>query len=74
MSTKHIRTIHDFSRHRRDIEVTCYCGHKAVLSYVAVVGRFSRENWSIGLDSAAEHFRCSKCGSAPAYIGPQERQ
>jgi hypothetical protein len=73
MSTRHIRTIHDFSRHRRDVEVTCYCGHKAVLDFVRVAAVFSRKGWPIGLDSAAGRFRCSKCGSAPAYIGPQER-
>ena len=73
MSTRQIRTLHDFARHRRDIEVTCYCGHKAVLPYVPVLAKFSRENWPINLGSAARHFRCSNCGSAPAYIGPIER-
>ena len=73
MSTRQIRTLHDFARHRRDIEVTCYCGHKAVLPYHPVIAKFSRENWPIGLGSATEHFRCSKCGSSPAYIGPMER-
>ena len=73
MSTRVIRTIHDFARHRRDIEVTCYCGHKAVLDYRLVIARFSRESWPIGLGSAAGHFRCSKCGSSPAGIGPMER-
>ena len=65
MSSRIIRTIHDFARHRRDIELTYYCGHKAVLPYQHVVARFSREGWSISLDSAAGHFRCSKCGSSP---------
>ena len=73
MSTKQIRTIHDFSRHRRDIEVVCYCGHKAVLPYREVVARFSRGGWSISLGSAASHFRCSKCGSSPRQVGPMER-
>lgn len=73
MSTKQIRTIHDFSRYRRDVEVVCYCGHKAVLPHVAVVARFTREGWPISLGSALGHFRCSKCGSSPALIGPMER-
>ena len=73
VSTKQIRTMHDFARHRRDIEVTCYCGHKAVLPYREVIARFSAEGWSISLGNAAGHFRCSECGSAPAYIGPIER-
>ena len=73
MSTRQIRTLHDFARHRRDIEVTCYCGHKAVLPYVPVIAISSRENWPIGFGVAASYFRCSKCGSAPAFIGPRER-
>jgi hypothetical protein len=73
VSTRQIRTLHDFSRHRRDIELTCYCGHKAVLSHIAVVAKFARNNWPIALGSAAGHFRCSKCGSAPRQIGPMER-
>jgi hypothetical protein len=73
MSTRIIRTIHDFARHRRDIEVTCYCGHKTVLPYLPVVARFSAECWPVSLGSATNYFRCSKCGSSPAYIGPMER-
>jgi hypothetical protein len=73
VSTRAIRTIHDFARHRRDIEVTCYCGHKSLLPYSQVLAKFSREKWPISLGTAAQHFRCSKCGSAPAYIGPMER-
>lgn len=73
MSTKHIRTIHDFSRHRRDIEIVCYCGHTAVLPFTPVVQRFVRERWPISLGLAKGHFRCSKCGSSPAGIGPMER-
>ena len=73
MRTRQIRTLHDFARHRRDLEVKCYCGHKAVLPYREVIHKFSRENWPIGLGSAAQHFRCSNCGSSPAFIGPMER-
>ena len=73
MSTRVIRTIHDFARHRRDVEVACSCGHKAVLPYLQVVEKFSRERWAINLGSAAGHFRCSKCGSSPSYLGPMER-
>jgi hypothetical protein len=73
VSTKHIRTLHDFSRHRRDIEVICYCGHKAVLPFAPVIQRFSREGWPTSLGSALKHFRCSRCGSSPAQIGPMER-
>jgi pyrrolidone-carboxylate peptidase len=73
VSTKQIRTLHDFSRHRRDIEVTCYCGLKAVLPYREVVTKFSRAGWPITLEIAAGHFRCSKCGSSPRQIGPMER-
>jgi pyrrolidone-carboxylate peptidase len=73
VSTRQFRTIHDFSRHRRGIEVVCYCGHRAVLPYQAVMAKFSREGWPISLGSAAGHFTCSKCGSAPRQIGPMER-
>jgi hypothetical protein len=72
-STKQIRTVPDFSRHRRDLEVTCYCEHKGMLDFRHVAEIFSRKVWSIGLDSAVEHFRSSKCGIAPACIRPQER-
>lgn len=73
MSTRVIRSIYDFARHRRDIEVTCHCGHKAVLEHRAVVRRFVQEGWARSLGMAARHFRCSKCGGAPAFIGPIER-
>lgn len=73
MSTRQIRTLHDFARHRRDIEVTCYCGHKSVLPSHPLIERFNRENWPINLGTATARFRCSKCGSSPAYIGPMER-
>jgi hypothetical protein len=73
VSTKQIRTIHDFSRHRRDIELVCYCGHKAVLDFSPVVQAFARNNWPISLGLAAGYFRCSRCGSSPRLIGPLER-
>jgi hypothetical protein len=73
VSTKQIRSMHDFAGHRRDVEVVCYCGHNKVLPYRPVIAKFSRENWPTSLGSAAKHFRCSKCGSAPAHIGPMER-
>ena len=44
-----------------------------VLPYRPVIAKFSRENWPTSLGSAAKHFRCSNCGSSPAYIGPMER-
>jgi hypothetical protein len=43
VSSKQFRTIHDFARHRYDIELTCYCGHKAVLRVTPLVERFARE-------------------------------
>jgi hypothetical protein len=55
VSTRQIRTLHDFSRHHRNIEVRCYCGHKAVLPYQPVIDRFSREGWPISLGSAVGH-------------------
>ncbi|HYD23826.1 MAG TPA: hypothetical protein VEB68_03450 [Croceibacterium sp.] len=73
MSTRVFRTIHDFVRHRCDIEVTCYCGHRAVLARLEVVARFNREGWPIGLAGAASHFRCKACGSCPANIAPAPR-
>jgi hypothetical protein len=73
MGSKHFRTIHDFSRHRYDIELTCYCGHMAVLAFCPVVAKFAQEGWPITLGSAAGYFRCSQCGSSPRQIGPIER-
>lgn len=73
MGTKHFRSLHDFSRHRRDIELVCYCGHRAILSHIAVNRRFIERGWPTSLGSALERFRCSKCGSCPMQIGPMER-
>ncbi|QQN73187.1 hypothetical protein [Croceicoccus sp. YJ47] len=73
MSSKHFRTIHDFSRHGYDVELRCSCGHRAMLSGRAVVTRFHEMRWPIGLEGAAERFRCSVCGSLPQSIGPLAR-
>ena len=73
MSTKHVRSISDFSRFRKDVDVQCSCGHKATLPFGLVVGRFVTMGWPKGLGSALRHFRCSKCGSTAAHIGPKER-
>ncbi len=73
MSTRVIRTISDFSRHRIDIDVRCYCGHAGTLAYGPVVARFIREGWPGGLDAALGRFRCSMCGSRPKWIGPLPR-
>lgn len=73
MSTRQIRSLHDFARHGRDIELACACGHRAVLPHRAVIARFSRQGWPIGLGSALRRFRCSKCGGRPERIGPMGR-
>jgi hypothetical protein len=48
MGSKHFRTVHDVARHCYDIELRCYCAHKAVLRVTPVVERFVRANWPIG--------------------------
>lgn len=68
VSTSQIRTMHVIARHRRDIEVTCYWGHKAVQPFAQVLAKFSRENWSIGAAFSLLEMR-----QLPAYIGPRER-
>jgi hypothetical protein len=73
MSTRHFRSIHDFARFRMDVEVTCYCEHKAVLPVRQVVAAFHRNRWPIGLGSALGRFRCTKCGSSAKWIGPLPR-
>lgn len=72
MSSKIFRTIKDFSRHRYDIEMTCYCGHKATLAVGPVGARFVSERWPVDLNLAVRYFRCSKCGGRPRQIGPME--
>jgi len=73
VSTRQIRSLHDFARHGRDIEIACACGHTAVLEHRAVIARFSGKGWPIGLGSALRRFRCSRCGAQPERIGPGER-
>ena len=73
MSTKHVRSISDFARIGKDVDVVCSCGHKATLPREMVVGRFVARNWPKGLGSALRYFRCSRCGSSAEHIGPKER-
>ena len=73
MSSKIIRTIHDFARHGYDIELRCDCGHAAVLPKRDVIMIFSRRNWPIGLGSARRKFRCTQCGAMPTGLGPKMR-
>ncbi|MEO7550843.1 MAG: hypothetical protein ABIT09_06850 [Croceibacterium sp.] len=73
MGSKRFDTIGDFIRHGHDIEIACYCGHKAILPAVKVALKFTRESWPLGLGLATRHFRCSKCGSSPSQIGPMRR-
>lgn len=75
MGTRVVRSLHDFARHRADIELTCRCGHYAVLPRGPVLARFRRKGWSMSLEGAAwlpsahAYFRCSKCGQRPVKIG-----
>jgi hypothetical protein len=73
MSTRVIRSLHDFSRHRMDIEIQCGCGRKAVLPYLPVMQRFAEKRWPIALGLARRRFRCTECGSVPRSIGPVGR-
>lgn len=73
MSAKHVRSISDFARFRKDVEVACSCGHTTVLPYRHVVSAFVANCWPKGLGSALKHFRCLKCGSRPDRIGPRMR-
>jgi hypothetical protein len=49
VSTRQIRTPHDFTGHRPDIQVTCYCGHEPVVPFLPVMAKISRANWLISL-------------------------
>lgn len=85
MSTRIVRSLEDFSRHRMNIEVVCRCGHRAVLETGWVLARFREKGWSTSLGGAVwfadayARFFCSKCYARgrgvvrPARIGPGER-
>lgn len=73
MGSKRFSTIGDFVRHGQDIEIACHCGHKTVLPAIPVALKFNREGWPQNIGMAARRFRCSKCGSCPAQIGPLMR-
>ena len=72
MGGKRIRTMSDFVRHRFDIELTCACGHRNVLSSRAVWQIFRKKGWSPTLERAPSRFRCTRCGGRPVRIGPWE--
>lgn len=63
----------DFSRFRMDVDVLCYCGHKATLPHGPVVRLFVAKCWPKDLHSALSRFRCTKCGSAARHLGPVHR-
>jgi len=77
MSTRTVRSLPDFIRHRMDVEVACACGHKAVFSARQLYDEFAFQGWSMSLsgfgDSMFRHFRCTKCGKRPVRIGPGGR-
>ena len=62
-----VLSLQDFARHRRNIALTCECGHYAVLPYRPVLARFERNRWSMSLEgavwlkSAHAYFYCSRC-------------
>ncbi len=72
MGGKRIRTMSDFVRHRFDIELTCACGHRNVLSSRAVWQIFRKKGWSPTLERAPDRFRCTRCGGRPVRMGPWE--
>lgn len=77
VSTRVARSLQDLLRHGMECEVSCRCGHTAVLDAHKVYQLFGERKWSTSfsglMDSAYAHFRCSKCGARPSRIGPGER-
>lgn len=85
MSTRVVRSLEDFVRHRMGIEVVCGCGHRAVLEAGWVLAWFREKGWSTSLAGAVwfadayARFYCLKCFTRrrgkvrPARIGPGER-
>jgi hypothetical protein len=77
--------MHDFLRHRMDVELECRCGHKATLDARMVSDRFDRNKWYTGLGDGYSmgaphtHFYCTRCYARgrgkvrPTHIGPWER-
>lgn len=83
MSTRVVRCLKDFARHRMSIEVRCRCGHWALLEPRWVIDRFEEKGWSTSLsgfgDSPYNHFFCTRCFTRtrqvvrPTRIGPGYR-
>lgn len=85
MAARIIRSLEDFIRHRKGIELVCRCGHRAVLEAHWVLDRFHDKHWSTSLEGAAwltsahARFFCSKCYAGgrgvvrPKRIGPGQR-
>jgi hypothetical protein len=73
VSTRTVKSIKDFARHRMPIELVCYCGHVATLPFLPVVQRFVEKGWPVGLEMAMGYFRCRRRGSSPRHIGPVGR-
>jgi hypothetical protein len=70
VSTKHIKSMKDFSRFNVDIRVICKCGKASVLSYRRVLATFARKGWSYELESAKSRFRCLGCRRRASRIEP----
>ena len=74
MGNKRFDTIFDFARHGFLVEITCACGHRAMLEPYPIIEQFMRERWPTNsLATARDHLRCSACGERPERIGPAMR-
>src|SRR5690349_3167721 len=59
-----IRDLFDAAVRRRNIRVSCGCGHHAVLDAHALWWLFERNGWKIALPEVARRCICSRCVGA----------
>ncbi len=74
MGRKRFEDVFDLVRHGANLELTCSCGRAVVVDADQLMRMKTVRHWPYGIWSAAQRFRCTRCGRSPQSALPTPKE